>query len=124
MAALVRWNGGASSIASSGRPRVSSTALDKSIARLVFKHKGGVKVTVAFVKKKILTAKPFSDLLVERRMGEAGLKWLKRRRKSLVPDRHKYFRIMWANWVLRRTAATLSRWAYTDGTAAGAAGQS
>ena len=48
--------------------------------------------------------------------GEAGLAWLRRRRKTLVTEAHKAARLKWADWVLSRTVATLSRWAYTDGT--------
>ena len=86
---MVKWDGEAGSIANSGRPRISPAALDKSIVRLVFKYRGGVEATVGFVKKKVAKARAFPDSMVERRLGEAGLKWLKRRRKSLVQKKHK-----------------------------------
>ena len=85
---------------------------------------GGAKVTVTFVKRKIVKAMAFSDSLVERRLGDAGLRWLRRRRKSLFPTVHKLPRITFGKWVLAGTAATLSRWAYTDGTVYNAAGSS
>ena len=53
---------------------------------------------------------------MEKRLEEAGLAWLRRRRKSLVASVHKPGRLTWADWVLSRTSETLSRWMYTDGT--------
>ena len=53
---------------------------------------------------------------IERRLGEAGLAWLRRRKKALVPTAHKPARLLWAKWVARRPPAELARWAYTDGT--------
>jgi hypothetical protein len=49
-------------------------------------------------------------------LADAGLRWLLRCRKSLVPSVHKAARIEWAWWVLQRTVLTLSCWGYTDGT--------
>ena len=113
----VKWDGDAGALARSGRPRETSEALDKAIVRLVHKHRGSVKVTVGFVKKHILKARGLSDSSVERRLGEAGLKWLRRRRKTLVLAEYKRSRVLFGEWVLTRTAPTLQRWIYSDGTA-------
>lgn len=99
-----------------GAPRVTSDDLDKKILRLVFRFRGRTVVTVKFIKKHIPAARKLSDRTVSRRLGEAGLAWLRRRRKTLVSEAHRVLRIEWAQWVLARTVATLSRWAYTDGT--------
>lgn len=99
-----------------GRPRVTSDELDKKILRLVFRFRGKTVVTVKFLKKHIVAARKLSDRTLSRRLGEAGLAWLTRRRKTLVSEVHRALRVEWAQWVLARTMATLSRWAYTDGT--------
>ena len=110
----IAWGGEPSGYG--GRPRATSDALDKKILGVVLKHRGSAKVTVAFIKKTVKEARRLSDKTVSRRLGEAGLAWLRRRRKTLVSEVHRAARIQWAEWVLARTVTTLSRWAYTDGT--------
>ena len=99
-----------------GRPRITTDEIDKKILRLVFRFRGRTVVTVKFIKKNIVAARKLSDKTISRRLGEAGLAWLRRRRKTLVSEPHRALRVEWAQWVLARTVATLSRWAYTDGT--------
>ena len=101
---------------SKSRPRTTSTALDKAIVKVVFKHRGRAVVTVNYIKKVLKAARKVSNKTLQRRLCEAGLAWLRRRRKSLVPAAHKTARLEWATWVLARTAVTLAQWAYTDGT--------
>ena len=114
----VAWDGGATNEQTSvGRPRTSSKPLDRKIVSLVFKKRGSAIVTVRYIKKTIKEARQLSSRTVARRLNEAGLAWLRRRRKTLVPEAHKAARVQFANWVLRRTVATLARWAYADGTA-------
>ena len=110
----LRWDGTQS--ANAGRPRSSSSALDAKILRLVYRCRGKAVVTVKFVKKHIAEARRLGDRTISRRLGDAGLAWLRRRRKTLVTEVHRLARVQWAKWVLTRTVATLSRWAYTDGT--------
>ena len=110
----MKWDG--ESCSSGGRPRETSDALDKAILKLVFKHRGRTVVTAKFVKKKLKAARKVTDRTIQRRLGEAGLKWLRRRRKTFVPVQHYESRLEWCAWVVRRTASTLQRWAYTDGT--------
>ena len=111
------WDGIMASSPSVGKPRLTTKALDKKIQAFVFKHRGRAKVTVALVKKKIKEARRLSTRTLARRLEEAGLTWLRRRRKSIVPHQHKEPRKAFARWVLRRTLSTLRRWAFTDGTA-------
>ena len=49
-------------------------------------------------------------------MHEAGLEYLRRRRKTLVPKEHKKTRLAFAKRVLTLRTPSLSRWAYSDGT--------
>jgi hypothetical protein len=114
----LRWDGESASKTGglAGRPRHTKTALDRAIVKLVFKHRGKALVTTSYVRKVLKQARKVSVRTVSRRLEEAGLEWLRRRRKSLVPEAHKVSRISWAAWVLARTGATLARWAYTDGT--------
>ena len=100
----------------SGRYKKTSDILDKSIVREVFAQRGRRKITVASLKKKFVALRSLSDGLVANRLRDAGLEYLRRRRKSLVPKKHKRARILFAQGVKRNHAATLRRWAFTDGT--------
>jgi hypothetical protein len=111
----VSWDGGAENHGG-GRPRKGTDSLDQEITKLVTRYRGQAKVTSAFLKKMIPAARALSARTIRRRLADAGLRWLLRRRKSLVPSVHKAARIEWAWWVLQRTVLTLSCWGYTDGT--------
>ena len=76
-----------------------------------------IKVTVDFLRKKIPSAKKLSKRTIYRRLEDAGLAWLRRRRKTLVTAVHKKAREAFSEWVLSRTMTTLKRWVYSDGTA-------
>ena len=110
-----KWNG---VVESSGRgpARKTTDALDGKILKLVTKMRGSAKVTVDYVRKKVPSTRKLSRSTIQRRLSEAGLAWLRRRRKSLVPKAHKQARIAFSDWVLSRTVRTLARWVYTDGT--------
>ena len=108
------WNGEARAVGR-GPPRKTSAALDRRIVRTVFKHRGSAKVTVDFLRKQIPALRKVSKSTISRRLSEAGLAWLRRRRKSLVPAPEKQARIDFSRWVLSRTVATLRRWVYSDG---------
>ena len=99
-----------------GRPRETTSSLDKQLLKIVYKYRGRSKVNVAFIRKHLRVARSVSPKTLQRRLREAGLSYLRRRGKSRVPTQHKAARLEWADWVLKRTAQTLSRWAYTDGT--------
>lgn len=109
------WDG-AHSAQGVGRPRETTDALDKAIRKVVFKYRGRKQVNINFIQKVLKATRKLSRSTVARRLGEAGLAWLRRRHKTLVPAAHKVSRLDWAAWVLARNAATLARWAYSDGT--------
>ena len=110
----LQWDGVSESAA--GRPRKTTAVLDRRLLQLVTKHRGSSKVTVDFVRRKLPASRVVSKRTLQRRLNEAGLAWLRRRRKTLVAAEHKRARIAWAKWVLTRTTKTLARWAFTDGT--------
>ena len=105
--------GGATTV---GRPRTTADALDKDIVKVVFKHRGRAMVTPKFIKKVLPAARRVSLRTLRRRLGDAGLAWLRRRKKTLVPKEHQQARVRWAKWVLQQRQPSLARWAYTDGT--------
>jgi hypothetical protein len=78
----VKWDGAAG--CSTGRPKLTAPALDRKIVRLVFKHRGSAKVTTGFIRKAIKAARKVSQRTLARRLCDAGLAWLRRRRKTLV----------------------------------------
>jgi transposase len=100
-----------------GKPRATSSKLDKAIVRAVYRHRGHVKVTAAYIRKTVPLAKKVHVRTIRRRLSEAGLSWLRRVRKTLVTEEHRKMRLVWADWVLQRTTTTLARWAYSDGCA-------
>jgi hypothetical protein len=99
-----------------GRPRETTAAQDKSIVRLVFKHRGRAIVTSKFIRKKIRSLRKISERTIRRRLEEAGLAWLRRRKKTFVPTMYKPGRLRWARWVLRQSAKALRFMIHTDGT--------
>ena len=113
----LQWDGVLSPKGALGRARSTATALDKKIVRFVFKYRGRAKVTAAFVQKGLKEARKLNKRTLQRRIAEAGLAWLRRRRKSIVPSVHMSARVSWARWVLKQTDASLKKWAFTDGTA-------
>ena len=65
-----------------GRPLKTSRSLDKKIKNLVFRHRGKIVVTVAFIRKRIREARKITRRTLQRRLCDAGLAWLHRRRKT------------------------------------------
>jgi hypothetical protein len=99
-----------------GVKRATPKGFEKAVLKLVFSFRGSAKVTINFVKKKLKSARKFSNRTIGRRLHEAGLAWLSRRRKSRVSAEHRRSRVKFAKWVQTLKASTLKRWAYTDGT--------
>lgn len=89
---------------------------DAKIVRFVEKNRGIQKTTVKTIKAAYPFLKRLSNTLVRERLHEAELKWLRRRRKSLVDEPYLKPRVDFAKWVLGRHDSTLKRWAYSDGT--------
>jgi len=100
----------------SGRPRVGTDTLDREIRRALLQWRGEAKCTAAYLRKHIPGAADVSLETLRRRLREAGLAWLRRRRKTLVSAEDKKARLGWARWTLRSRRATLDRWVYGDGT--------
>ena len=100
----------------SGRQRSTTKAEDNRIRRAVFNNRGKVKVTVAYLKQIIPSLRSLSDQLVRDRLHEAGLQYLRRRRKSLIPTQYLEPRKAFAQRVCNMQQKTLDRWAYSDGT--------
>ena len=112
----LKWHGDVAKMSLCGRPRETTAAMDHALTKLVLKHRGSAIVTVAFLQKMLPEWRGVSDTTVERRLFDAGLAWLRRRRKSLIPAKHKVTRLRWARWVKTRPDGELKRWAYADGT--------
>ena len=107
------WKGEDSS--AGGRPRTLSDDQLKALAEIVFKERGRARVTVAYCKKQLTFLRLVHDRTVCRSLHHAGLKWLARRAKAWVPSQHKEARVEYCQALLRKHAASLSRYAYTDG---------
>ena len=108
------WRGERAS--GSGAPRKTTVKVDKMIVKQVFKDRGQQKVTVAYLKKMLPALRKVSDGTVENRLHEAGLLYLKRRRKTLVTKSYLQPRQRFATRVLTLHQNTLNKWAYSDGT--------
>ena len=102
--------------AGSGALRKTTPAQDQQIQNAIFKYRGRFKVTVAWLKKRYFWARQLSDSAVERRLGEAGLAYLRRRRKFKVAEVYVPERLAYCDSVKRKRQSTLDKWAYTDGT--------
>ena len=99
-----------------GRPRQLADKQVKSLVDFVFAERGGTKVTIGYCKKRLRFLRPLNEQTVANALHDAGLKWLTRRQKSWVPPASKEARLLYADWLLGRHAATLQRFAYIDGT--------
>ena len=109
-----KWDG---QVKSTGRgpPRATTDALNRKVVKLVFKSRGRAKDTVDYLRKKSPQLRSLSRRTVARRLFDAGLAWLRRRRKSLVPAAQKQARMAFSRWVCSRTSTTLRRWVCSDG---------
>ena len=100
----------------SGAPRKTTAKQDAQIENAIYKYRGKFKVTVAWLKKRYLWARSLSDTAVEERLADAGLAYLRRRRKFLVESIYIPERLRYCDSVKRKRQSTLDNWAYTDGT--------
>ena len=99
----------------SGRPRETTASQDNQIVRYITKYRGQRKVTVSVLKRDLPWLREFSNSLVDDRIEEADLKWLRRREKSKVAQIYLEARVDHSRAVKRKHQATLDTWAYTDG---------
>lgn len=100
----------------SGAPRKTTTRQDKQIEDAIWKYRGKFKVTVAWLKKRYLWARDLSNFTLEKRLDDAGLSYLRRRKKFLVEEIYVAERLAHCGSVKRKRQTTLDKWAYTDGT--------
>lgn len=100
----------------SGRPRKTTKKQDKEVVRWLLDQRGKQKMSVAKLKKRFRYLRKFSDTLVEERLFEADLVFLRRRSKPIVTKEYLQERIDYCKGVKRMHDTTLLKWAYTDGT--------
>ena len=96
----------------SGRPRSTTPQQDEAIAKYVVARRGKEVITSKKVKHRLRLG---SRSLVQRRLREKGLSWLRRRSKTLVPAESLVARLACAARVMKCTSAYLRRWVYSDG---------
>jgi len=96
----------------SGLTRSTSEAQDVEMVKYVLENRGREKLTSKKVKRRLEAS---SERLVRRRLAEVGIKWLRRRCKTLVPAVSVSMRLAWASWAKQCPDAFLKRWVYTDG---------
>lgn len=100
----------------SGAPRKTDKAQDKALEKYVNSNKGKQKVTVNVLRRVFRWTRGVGNSLLEERLHEAGLNWLRRRRKTVVAKEYLKERVDYCKSVLTKRQATLDAWAYTDGT--------
>ena len=100
----------------SGAPRKTTTKQDKQIIQWVMDERGKQKVSVSRLKKQFPVLRCVSDSLVEDRLHDANLAFLRRVKKTIVAKKHRAPRISYCRAVKRMHTKTLQSWAYTDGT--------
>jgi len=100
----------------SGAARKTTAKEDKALVKDVLDNRGKRKVTVAWLRQTSPIARKIGRTAVEERLFEAGLEYLRRRRKCLVDTNHLPARVAYCRLVLAKQQRTLDAWAYTDGT--------
>ena len=100
----------------SGAPRKTSKATDRKIYNIVKSERGKHVVSVSFLKQRMPELRPLGNTLVEERLWEAGLRYLRRRRKTRVTKEYLRGRVDYCNWVLTKRQKTIEQFAYSDGT--------
>lgn len=79
-------------------------------------QRGRQKVSVRSVQRTLPRLKHVGRSLIESRLHDAELAYLRRRRKSKVAKHHLKGRVDYCHAVKLKHASTLKKWAYTDGT--------
>ena len=102
--------------AGSGAERKTTKKQDKEIIKWVLAMRGTIKVTVKWIKKQFPYLRELSDSLVEVRMDEADLKYMRRNNKCLVTKKYLAARVKYCESLSGKHNTTLAKWAYTDGT--------
>ena len=102
--------------AGSGRPAVLTKSQKRVIVNTVFKHRGSAIVTVVFFKKSSMFCRKLGDQTIRDALHDAGLQWLRRRRKIVLKPEYRIERIHVAPWVEAKRAHATHHYAYVDGT--------
>ena len=100
----------------SGAPRKTTAQQDRELVKKVFEKRGRRKATVAYLRSIFDWTDDLSDSTLEQRLHDAGMKWLRRRRKTLVAKKYIAERIAYCMKVLATKQSELNRWAFSDGT--------
>ena len=99
-----------------GRPRKTTEQQDKMMVKWLLHNRDKEKVSVSVLKREFRFLRKLSDTLVEDRLFEANLSWLRRRKKPMVTKEYLAERVTYSQGIKRKSDAVLQRWAYTDGT--------
>ena len=100
----------------SGPPRKTTEAQDEQLLDLVLKLRGKRKVTVNYLRTCFSWAKNLGNSALEERLHDAGLAYLRRRRKTLVLKLDRPGRLQYCRWVLKQRQGFLDQWCWADGT--------
>jgi hypothetical protein len=93
--------------AGSGRRRATPRRLDKHTGKEVLRLRGKVSVNVACVQKKFPATRGVSRTCLDERLHDAGLVYLRRRKKTLVPTVYNEERLAFAQSVMRMHTSSL-----------------
>ena len=99
-----------------GRGRALTDKQRAAIVALVFKERGSATVTAAFCRQRLPFLRTVSPWTIRNALHDAGLRWLRRRQKRLVPKPHRAMRMTYARWVRKQHSKVLNNFAYVDGT--------
>lgn len=108
------WHGEGSR--AGGRLPVLTEQERKQLLKLVSAERGKAKVTVPYHRRRLLVLRKISGETVRRKLLRAGLAYLRRRRKTAVPNEFRAERLAYCRWTFRQSASDLRRYAYADGT--------
>ena len=100
----------------SGPKRKTTKKQDRQVLSCVIRNRGRKKVTVNWLKTQFTWARRLSNTLIEERLFEAGLAYMRRRKKHLVTKAYLQPRIAYSTDVLTKRQTTLDKWGYSDGT--------
>jgi hypothetical protein len=102
--------------AGSGAERKTTKAQDKELVKYTCANRGAKKVTVHHLRTVFGWLHGLSDSLVEDRLHDADMWWLRRRSKFSVTKKYIRERIAYCRTTLTKQQRTLDLWAFTDGT--------
>ena len=108
------WEGEDSS--AGGRPANLNAEEQQQLRDLIDAEVGLAKMTIPYMKKRLLFLRRVSKECVRQTLKRMGLVWRLRRSKAAIGKKYKPQRMAWSNWVLKQPEKILRRYAYVDGT--------